>query len=530
MRPRRSNLQLRVEALESRYMAGSIYEPTDQEQLFLELLNMARANPAAYGASIGLDLSNVAPSMPLAFNLQLMQAARLHSQDMSQRDFFGHVNPDGLDPGDRIDRVGYDWKAYGESLAAGYDTPADALRALIIDEGIPDLGHRKHLLSIDSVSATLSEVGIGIVNESSGIYDDYYTIDSARDYFTSSTHDWFLTGVVYNDLDANDFYSPGEGYAGLTVRATAVGGGAEFTTTTFCSGGYTLELPAGAYDVTVSGGSLNSDLVANDVSIGSANAKQDFVSTDPGFGSTCSATPVGDELAVWSGTWQVDANGNQVWDGTTGGDRSYRFGSTRSDVPVPIDWNGDGMDDLAVFRKGRMLMVDANGNHRTGRGDVKMALGNGGDQALVGDWTGSGRDQLGVLRNEDGTFHLDTNGDRRLDAADARFAFGPYQPGDVAIVGDWDGDGTDDVGLFRGGNTFMLDSNGDRTWDAAVDSLVTVAMAGARPAVAEFTGDARTDIAVFSGDSFHIDTDYSGSLDLILPFRSGAAPVPGNWV
>ena len=68
---------------------------TTGAELMLEELNDARANPAAYGAAIGLDLSNVAPSQPLAFNSGLIQAAEQHAQDMSVRAYFGHVSPDG---------------------------------------------------------------------------------------------------------------------------------------------------------------------------------------------------------------------------------------------------------------------------------------------------------------------------------------------------------------------------------------------------------------------------------------------------
>src|SRR5688572_12753337 len=98
-----------------------------------------------------------------------------------------------------------------------------------------------HLLSVDLDAATLHEVGIVIVHMGRGDYEDYYTIDSARDYATSDPYNSFLTGVIYNDLDSNSFYSVGEGYSELTVQAVADGSGAEFTATAFCSGGYSLE-------------------------------------------------------------------------------------------------------------------------------------------------------------------------------------------------------------------------------------------------------------------------------------------------
>ena len=77
------------------------YYPTNEEQEFLERLNDARANPAAYGESIGIDLSSFQPTMPETFDLDLMQAAVQHSQDMIDRNYFGHYTPEGLSPQDR---------------------------------------------------------------------------------------------------------------------------------------------------------------------------------------------------------------------------------------------------------------------------------------------------------------------------------------------------------------------------------------------------------------------------------------------
>jgi uncharacterized protein YkwD len=49
--------------------------------------------------------------------------ARDHAMDMELRDFFGHVNPDGLGPGQRVRAAGI--TAYvGENIASGYGEPA----------------------------------------------------------------------------------------------------------------------------------------------------------------------------------------------------------------------------------------------------------------------------------------------------------------------------------------------------------------------------------------------------------------------
>ena len=65
---------LSVEALEDRRVPATL--PSPLEQVLLERLNDIRANPAAYGTSIGLNLNNVAPTGPLAFDTNLIQAAR----------------------------------------------------------------------------------------------------------------------------------------------------------------------------------------------------------------------------------------------------------------------------------------------------------------------------------------------------------------------------------------------------------------------------------------------------------------------
>jgi hypothetical protein len=75
----------------------------------------------------------------------------------------------------------------------------------------------------------------------------------------------------------------------------------------------------------------------------------------------------------------------------------------------------------------------------------------------------------------------------------------------------------------------MLDSDGDRTWNPALDTQSTVAVASASPAVADYDGDGRSEMAVYSSNVFQIDTDHNGTLDSSRPFRVGLAPVAGNW-
>ena len=129
-RSRKTLCLLRVEELETRRVLSGV-QPTAAEQLLLEQLNDIRANPAAYGAAIGLDLSGVAPAQPLAIDPLLTQAALGHSQDMSNRAYFDHNTPDGVDPGQRLTAVGVNWASWGESIGAGtaYPNSASVLEA-----------------------------------------------------------------------------------------------------------------------------------------------------------------------------------------------------------------------------------------------------------------------------------------------------------------------------------------------------------------------------------------------------------------
>jgi hypothetical protein len=265
--------RLRLEHLESRELLSG-YTPTNLEQEFLERLNDARANPAAYGASIGVDLSYVSPAQPLAFDTRLIQSARDHSQDMNDNNYFGHTGSDGSNPGQRETAAGFPWQSWAESIAAGYSTPEAALAGLITDSGYsnPDAAHRGHLLGIgppsgNSAFPAQQEVGVGIVS-GSGSYHYYYTVDTG---YTSDTRP-FLTGVVYNDLNHNGLYDAGEGLGGVTITVSGGGG----STTTWSSGGYSLQLSSGTYTVTASGGSL-SGTITQTVTVGSSNYRLNFV-------------------------------------------------------------------------------------------------------------------------------------------------------------------------------------------------------------------------------------------------------------
>lgn len=82
------------------------------------------------------------PVPEITWNEQLEEAALTHSSDMFQNDFFSHTAPDGSKGGVRIERAGYNWTAYGENIAAGYNSEKE-----VVQGWIKSPGHCKNLMN-----------------------------------------------------------------------------------------------------------------------------------------------------------------------------------------------------------------------------------------------------------------------------------------------------------------------------------------------------------------------------------------------
>jgi hypothetical protein len=171
------------------------------------------------------------------------------------------------------------------------------------------------------------------------------------------------------------------------------------------------------------------------------------------------------------------------------------------DKATPGDWNGDGIQQLGVFRNG-VWYLDTNSNNVWDALDRTSVFGSRNDIPVVGDWRGLGRQSIGVFR--DGFWYLDANGNGLWDAGDLSIRFGSR--GDRPIVGDWNGDGRDEIGVVRG-NQWFLDSNGqvghqlsDRQF------LFGHANTSFRPVVADFDGDGRSDAGQYLNGRWLIDT------------------------
>jgi len=448
-----------------------VAQPTAYEQYVLELVNRARGNPGAEAARLGIGLNDGlaagtlsdSPQQPLAFNLQLIAAAQGHSAWMLANNSFSHTGANGSSPGDRMSAAGYSFTgswSWGENIAIQYGSgtaPSQATSAALEAMLFKSPEHRTNILN-----ASFREVGIGVAG---GTYQGQSAVDVTQDFAFSGSGS-FLTGVAYTDLNGDGFYEPGEGLGGLSVQVKS-GMGAVYQTTTWDTGGYQLQLPAGTYQVTFSGSALATP-VTETASVGSQNQELDLLRASSG--TTAPGTSAVDtlDIAVAEDAWAGDAQFTVSVDGKPAGgaQTAHVLHSTHDDGHVLLTGNwGAGQHDVRIAfindawggtaTTDRNLYIDSIAlNGTTYAGTSGAFLANGSKDFLVGGSTSKGvaaPDKLVLHLSEDAwagdaQFTVSVDG-KTLDTAEAVTALhasGTSQ--DFAFTGSF-GAGPHDVGV-----------------------------------------------------------------------------------
>jgi hypothetical protein len=194
------------------------------------------------------------------------------------------------------------------------------------------------------------------------------------------------------------------------------------------------------------------------------------------------------------------------------------FGVTN--MPV-VYLDGTSFQQLANVANVTLLVGDFNGDHRT-------------DMALIG---GSSWGSVPVaFSGGDGTFNL-TN--RAFDSRCPNFASDAATPGARPLVGDFNGDGKADIALIgppAWGFVSMAFSNGDGTFTCTRMSSILTGWSNnnfsPEALVGDFDGDGKDDIALIGPGSWHwIVVGYSdGGGSFTVGIQSTSPPNDfGNW-
>ena len=181
-----------------------------------------------------------------------------------------------------------------------------------------------------------------------------------------------------------------------------------------------------------------------------------------------------------------------------------------------------GPDTTGVFRPSNGLLYLKHQN-TTGFADVEINYGIGGDYPVVGDWDGNGTVTIGVYRN--GQFFL--RNANTIGFADIVFPFGA--PGDQPVAGDWDGDGITTIGVYRNGTFFLRNSNSAGTPDA----IFGLGIPGDVGIAGDWNGDGMDTTGVFrpsNGALYLKNQNTTGFADIQINYGIGGdKPVTGDW-
>lgn len=242
------------------------------------------------------------------------------------------------------------------------------------------------------------------------------------------------------------------------------------------------------------------------------------------------------------GRWQVMLSTGNSLSRSTPGNGSIQMGHQDA-IALTGDFDGDGVDEAVLFIAGQWF-VDLNGDGKWDAGDLWVRMGTELDRPVVGDWDGDGKDDVGVFgrrwQNDDARIRRDPglpdpanqrrrnlqredlvhrepteqekqqrviargqDGELLADAVDHVFQYGEQV--DTPLAGDWNGDGIDQIGVFRSGQ-WLLDEDGDGRWTNK-DRPQIFGRPGDEPIVGDFDGDGIDEIGVVRGDMWIIDTD-----------------------
>ena len=208
--------------------------------------------------------------------------------------------------------------------------------------------------------------------------------------------------------------------------------------------------------------------------------------------------------------WAVNKNDR---DGTIGGRiyDQYTIGGT-GETPIVGDFNGDGYEDIGVYlpngTSNARWAINKNDRNGTFGGRIydQYTIGGTDDTPIVGDFNGDGYDDIGVYisngttnarwainkNNRDGSF-----GGRIYD----QYTIGGT--GETPIVGDFNGDGYDDIGVYIPQSTTnnarwainLNNKNGSFASQHYIDAY-DIGGPGERPIVVDFNGDGLDDIGI----------------------------------
>jgi uncharacterized protein YkwD len=148
-----------AEILEAANTAKNIPNLSNEEKIIIQICNLARTNGKLfsetflkdyledkktnnYSRSLIKNLKTISELPLLKYQDDLYEVAREHATTSGKRGTLGHQRFDK-----RYGPLLGKYSSVAENCAYGYETGIKNALELLIDEGVPDLGHRKNILN-----------------------------------------------------------------------------------------------------------------------------------------------------------------------------------------------------------------------------------------------------------------------------------------------------------------------------------------------------------------------------------------------
>lgn len=162
-------------------------------------------------------------------------------------------------------------------------------------------------------------------------------------------------------------------------------------------------------------------------------------------------------------------------------------------------------------------------------GELKrLHFGHSGDRPLVGDWDGDGFSEIGIFSPQDLTWNLDENLDGQPDIS---FRLAGMSTDDIPVVGDWDGNGTTTPAYFRpiDASWHFRNSNSDGGEDWPILNLGT---STDMPLAGDWDGDGRDTIGIYRSQTGEVNLMNNLTTQPVIRYFAvphQSIPVVADW-
>ena len=183
-------------------------------------------------------------------------------------------------------------------------------------------------------------------------------------------------------------------------------------------------------------------------------------------------------LAVWrpvNGMWYIKGAGTGHW-GSSAGNRAIQCGMV-GDVPVPMDYFGEGRLRIAVWRPSNGVWYIKGGEAKLSWGQSKQNIalqcGIRGDIPVPGDYFGDGIVRLAVWRPSNGVWYIKGPGIASWGHTGGNVAVQCGQRGDIPVPYDFFNEGKLRIAVYRPSNgVWYIKGDGLQSWGSSTGNLV----------------------------------------------------------